>query len=133
MNSYKAQSQIFIHDKKQELHARVIVTNYSFLEDPHETGFDLFDSNKARKNGSLNIKNLYSDLDTMISSNKLTVIQDTRKYIEIFKEYRRRILENEKLPKISNPKPGDVVRNEQMIYITINENPCQEFINRLLL
>lgn len=125
--------EIFIHDKKQDLHARIIVTNYCFIEDPQGTGFDLFESDKARINGSLNIKNLYSDLNTMISSHKLTVIQDIKKYINIFKDYRKKSIENEKRPEIRNPKPGDILRFDKVFYLTTTEKFQDGFTNRLLL
>lgn len=125
--------EIFTHNKKLDLHARIIVTNYCFIEDPQGTGFDLFESDKARINGSLNIKNLYSDLNTMISSQKLTVIQDIKKYINIFKEIKNNIIENVKRPEIRNPKPGDIIRIEKDFYLTTTEKSQDGFTNRLLL
>lgn len=129
--------EIYAHNSKEDLHARVLVSNYTFIEDPHEKGFDLFEfksgnnQGKAIRNGSINIKNILSDFDSYYSNNKnSTLIVDINKYLKLFKKCRKKVIENK------NMREG-LIQNLELKYFSnkknITGNKNSEFINRLLL
>lgn len=131
-----ADLEIFAHNNQEVLHARVILTNYVFMEDPHEKGFDLFqiESNpqcaKATRNGSLNVKNIFTDFNSIINTtNQATVIKDTQKYIKLFRKCSENIIENK------NRKEGLIQIQDLKYFSNKQRNKNDEFriTNRMLL
>ena len=77
------------------MHARSIITNYTWMNDTQEKGFNLFKEEIANTNGSLDIKHVFNDFNNIFNT-KLTptVTNDINNFISLCKSERNKTLSN---------------------------------------
>ena len=87
--------ELIVHKNSNDLHARIIITNYTWMNDTQEKGFNLFKEEIANTNGSLDIKHVFNDFNNIFNT-KLTptVTNDINNFISLCKSERNKTLSN---------------------------------------